>query len=187
MLLGFGGALPHLKKCAPRRGGGAALSLENIVLETDCPLMAPEPFRGKRMPFGHDPLHSPESGGHQAGAFGGSAAYNRTERPRAAGRINGPHATRSAAQKQKAPRLYHLENGRRELISQCRPRGIILRGPAPFPIYGPENARRTPVNARPSRSAWPSKRRTSPCPATRPAHRTCRCGTPTWTPCSSPS
>ena len=25
----------------------AALSLENIVLETDCPYMAPEPFRGK--------------------------------------------------------------------------------------------------------------------------------------------
>ena len=83
---------------------------------------------------------------------------------------------------------YHLENGKAGAYFHNAGRGaLILRGPAPFPIYGPENARRTPVNARPSRSAWPSRRRTSPCPATRPAHRTCRCGTPTWTPCSSPS
>lgn len=103
MLLGFGGALTF-KNARRAVEAVAALSLENIVLETDCPYMAPEPFPGKRMPFRHDPLHSPESGGHQAGAFGGSAAYNRTERPRAAGRINGP-AHRSAAQKQKAPAL----------------------------------------------------------------------------------
>lgn len=114
MLLGFGGALTF-KNARRAVEAVAALSLENIVLETDCPYMAPGTVPGKRMPFRHDPLHSPESGGHQAGAFGGSAAYNRTERPRAAGRINGP-AHRLPLKSRKLP-PYHLENGiRRELI-----------------------------------------------------------------------
>ena len=46
MLLGFGGALTF-KNARHAVEAVAALSLENIVLETDCPYMAPEPFRGK--------------------------------------------------------------------------------------------------------------------------------------------
>lgn len=46
MLLGFGGALTF-KNARRAVEAVAALSLENIVLETDCPYMAPEPFRGK--------------------------------------------------------------------------------------------------------------------------------------------
>ncbi|WP_423230951.1 TatD family hydrolase [Ruthenibacterium lactatiformans] len=103
MLLGFGGALTF-KKCAPRRGGGGCAQPGKYRAGNGLPLHGAGTVPGKRMPFRHDPLHRPESGGHQAGAFGGSAAYNRTERPRAAGRINGP-AHRSAAQKQKAPAL----------------------------------------------------------------------------------
>ena len=47
MLLGFGGALTF-KNARRAVEAVAALSLENIVLETDCPYMAPVPLRGKR-------------------------------------------------------------------------------------------------------------------------------------------
>lgn len=47
MLLGFGGACTF--KGAKRAAKAiAALPLENILLETDCPYMAPEPLRGRR-------------------------------------------------------------------------------------------------------------------------------------------
>lgn len=47
MLLGFGGALTF-KNARRAVEAVAALSLENIVLETDCPYMAPVPMRGRR-------------------------------------------------------------------------------------------------------------------------------------------
>lgn len=167
MLLGFGGALTF-KNARRAVEAVAALSLENIVLETDCPYMAPEPFRGKECHSGMIQLHRPESGGHQAGAFGGSAAYNRTERPRAAGRINGP-AHRSAAQKQKSSRLTILKTVRRELIFTMPAAGhSSFEDPRLFPIYGPENARRTPVNARPSRSGMAVQTPNKPMPSHAP-------------------
>lgn len=46
MFIGFGGALTF-KNARRAVEAAAALSLSNIVLETDCPYMAPEPFRGK--------------------------------------------------------------------------------------------------------------------------------------------
>ncbi len=46
MLLGFGGALTF-KNARRVVEAAAALPLESIVLETDCPYMAPEPLRGK--------------------------------------------------------------------------------------------------------------------------------------------
>lgn len=46
MLLGFGGALTF-KNARRAVEAAAALPLERIVLETDCPYMAPEPMRGK--------------------------------------------------------------------------------------------------------------------------------------------
>lgn len=46
MLLGFGGALTF-KNARRAVEAVSALGLENIVLETDCPYMAPEPLRGK--------------------------------------------------------------------------------------------------------------------------------------------
>ena len=47
MLLGFGGACTF--KGAKRAGRVLdALPLESILLETDCPYMAPEPLRGRR-------------------------------------------------------------------------------------------------------------------------------------------
>ena len=55
MLLGFGGALTF-KNARRAVEAVAALSLENIVLETDCPYMAPEPHRGERNDPGYIPL-----------------------------------------------------------------------------------------------------------------------------------
>lgn len=46
MLLGFGGALTF-KNARRAVEAAKALGLESIVLETDCPYMAPEPMRGK--------------------------------------------------------------------------------------------------------------------------------------------
>lgn len=46
MLLGFGGALTF-KNARRAVEAAAALPLESIVLETDCPYMAPEPLRGR--------------------------------------------------------------------------------------------------------------------------------------------
>lgn len=46
MLLGFGGALTF-KNARRAVEAAAALPMECIVLETDCPYMAPEPLRGK--------------------------------------------------------------------------------------------------------------------------------------------
>ena len=46
MFLGFGGALTF-KNARRAVEAVRALSLENIVLETDCPYMAPEPLRGR--------------------------------------------------------------------------------------------------------------------------------------------
>ena len=46
MLLGFGGLLTF-KNARRAVEAAAALPLESIVLETDCPYMAPEPLRGK--------------------------------------------------------------------------------------------------------------------------------------------
>lgn len=46
MFIGFGGALTF-KNARRAVEAAAALSLENIVLETDCPYMAPEPLRGR--------------------------------------------------------------------------------------------------------------------------------------------
>ena len=46
MQLGFGGALTF-KNARRAVEAAAALPLESIVLETDCPYMAPEPLRGK--------------------------------------------------------------------------------------------------------------------------------------------
>ena len=47
MYIGFGGALTF-KNAKRAIEAAAALPLEAIVLETDCPYMAPEGFRGKR-------------------------------------------------------------------------------------------------------------------------------------------
>ncbi len=46
MFLGFGGALTF-KNARRAVEAVRALSLDNLVLETDCPYMAPEPLRGK--------------------------------------------------------------------------------------------------------------------------------------------
>lgn len=46
MLIGFGGALTF-KNARRAVEAAAALDIERIVLETDCPYMAPEPLRGK--------------------------------------------------------------------------------------------------------------------------------------------
>lgn len=46
MFIGFGGALTF-KNARRAVEAAAALSLDNIVLETDCPYMAPEPLRGR--------------------------------------------------------------------------------------------------------------------------------------------
>ena len=56
MLLGFGGACTF--KGAKRAAKAiAALPLENILLETDCPYMAPEPLRGRRCDSSITPLY----------------------------------------------------------------------------------------------------------------------------------
>ena len=45
--IGFGGVLTF-KNARKALEVAANIPLERIVLETDCPYMAPEPFRGKR-------------------------------------------------------------------------------------------------------------------------------------------
>ena len=47
MYIGFGGTLTF-KNARKTREAAAALPMEAIVLETDCPYMAPEPHRGQR-------------------------------------------------------------------------------------------------------------------------------------------
>lgn len=47
LYIAFGGALTF-KNAANRRDIAARLPLERLLLETDCPYMTPEPFRGKR-------------------------------------------------------------------------------------------------------------------------------------------
>ena len=47
MYIGFGGTLTF-KNARKTREAAAALPMEAIVLETDCPYMAPEPYRGQR-------------------------------------------------------------------------------------------------------------------------------------------
>ena len=47
MYIGFGGTLTF-KNARKTRESAAALPMEAIVLETDCPYMAPEPHRGQR-------------------------------------------------------------------------------------------------------------------------------------------
>ena len=47
LYIAFGGALTF-KNAVKQRDIAARLPLERIVIETDCPYMTPEPFRGKR-------------------------------------------------------------------------------------------------------------------------------------------
>ncbi len=47
MYIGFGGTLTF-KNARKAREAAAVLPLEAIVLETDCPYMSPEPYRGRR-------------------------------------------------------------------------------------------------------------------------------------------
>jgi len=47
LLLGIGGVVTF-KNAQPLRDAVRAVGLDNIVLETDCPYLAPEPYRGKR-------------------------------------------------------------------------------------------------------------------------------------------
>ncbi len=47
LYIAFGGALTF-KNAVNRRDIAARLPLERLLLETDCPYMTPEPFRGKR-------------------------------------------------------------------------------------------------------------------------------------------
>jgi TatD DNase family protein len=47
LLLGIGGVLTF-KSAAPLRDAVRAVGLEPLVLETDCPYLAPVPYRGKR-------------------------------------------------------------------------------------------------------------------------------------------
>lgn len=47
LYIAFGGALTF-KNAANRRDIAARLPLERLLLETDCPYMTPEPFRGQR-------------------------------------------------------------------------------------------------------------------------------------------
>ena len=52
--IGFTGVLTF-KNARKAVETAAAIPLERIVLETDCPFMAPEPFRGKRNDPGYLP------------------------------------------------------------------------------------------------------------------------------------
>lgn len=47
MYIGFGGVLTFKNSAKPRRTA-AAVPLDRLVIETDCPYMAPVPMRGKR-------------------------------------------------------------------------------------------------------------------------------------------
>ena len=47
MYIGFGGVLTFKNSAKPRRAA-AAVPLDRLVIETDCPYMAPVPMRGKR-------------------------------------------------------------------------------------------------------------------------------------------
>jgi len=46
LMVSFGGSLTFKKSRSAR--AASEIPLENIILETDCPFMTPEPFRGKR-------------------------------------------------------------------------------------------------------------------------------------------